>query len=100
MPSRMIADKYGSFFNLARQHQVIFYYVGYFSQHIVAAMADAVKLQLEVAGVAPATRRKLFSSFVEMAQNIIHYSADSLTPASQNNGELRHGSVCIRREDD
>lgn len=100
MPSRMFADKYGSFFNLARQHQVIFYYVGYFSQHIVAAMADAVKLQLEVAGVAPATRRKLFSSFVEMAQNIIHYSADSLTPASQNDGELRHGSVCIRREDD
>jgi hypothetical protein len=100
MPTRMIAHKYGSFFDLARQHQVIFYYVGYFSQHIIAAMADAVKLQLEVAGVAAPTRRKLFSSFVEMAQNIIHYSADSLTPASQNDGELRHGSVCIRREDD
>ena len=96
MPSLMIAEKYGSFFQLARQHQVIFYYVGYFSQHIVAAMAEAVKLQLEVAGVAAPTRRKLFSSFVEMAQNIIHYSADSLTPPSQNNGELRHGSVCIR----
>lgn len=100
MPSLTIATKYGSFFHLARQHQVIFYYVGYFSQHIVAAMADAVKLQLEVAGVAAPTRRKLFSSFVEMAQNIIHYSADSLTPASQNNGELRHGAVCIRREAD
>lgn len=98
MTSHKIADKYGSFFSLAREHQVIFYYVGYFSQHIVAAMADAVKLQLEVAGVAAPTRRKLFSSFVEMAQNIIHYSADSLTPASLNDGELRHGSVCIRRE--
>ncbi|WP_311222249.1 MULTISPECIES: SiaB family protein kinase [unclassified Acidovorax] len=100
MPSPLMADKYGSFFQLARQHQVIFYYVGYFSQHIVAAMADAVKLQLEVAGVPAPTRRKLFSSFVEMAQNIIHYSADSLTPASQTDGELRHGSVCIRRESD
>lgn len=100
MPSPLIADKYGSFFNLARQQQIIFYYVGYFSQHIVAAMADTVKLQLEVAGVAAPTRRKLFSSFVEMAQNIIHYSADSLTPASQDNGEMRHGSVCIRRESD
>ncbi len=28
MPSAQIADKYGSFFHLARQHQVIFYYVG------------------------------------------------------------------------
>nr|WP_315430102.1 SiaB family protein kinase [uncultured Albidiferax sp.] len=100
MHSPLFAEKYGSFFNLARQHQVIFYYVGYFSQHIVAAMAEAVKLQLEVAGVAGPTRRKLFSSFVEMAQNIIHYSADSLTPQSQDDGELRHGSVCIRREDD
>lgn len=98
MSSPQIAEKYGSFFNLAHEHQVIFYYVGYFSQHIVAAMADAVKLQLEVAGVAGPTRRKLFSSFVEMAQNIIHYSADTLTPPSQDNGELRHGSVCIRRE--
>ncbi|QHI97184.1 hypothetical protein GT347_03835 [Xylophilus rhododendri] len=100
MPSPLITEKYGSFFNLARQHQVIFYYVGYFSQHIVAAMADAVKLQLEVSGVAGPTRRKLFSSFIEMAQNIIHYSSDSLTPHTHSDGELRHGSVCIRREDD
>lgn len=95
-----MADKYGTFFNLAQQHNVIFYYMGYFSQHIVAAMADAVKLQLEVAGVAGPTRRKLFSSFIEMAQNIIHYSAQSLTPPTQTDGELRHGSVCIRREED
>ncbi|KTT14548.1 SiaB family protein kinase [Pseudacidovorax intermedius] len=100
MTADLIAEKYGTFFTLARQHQVIFYYVGYFSQHIVAAMAEAVKLQLEVAGVAGPTRRKLFSSFVEMAQNIIHYSADALTPPHQDERELRHGSVCIRREDD
>lgn len=95
-----IAEKYGSFFNLAREHQVIFYYRGYFSQHIVAAMADAVKLQLEVTGVAGPTRRKLFSSFIEMAQNIVHYSADALTAPTLREGEVRHGSVCIRRETD
>lgn len=100
MSSSTIADKYGPFFHLAKEHQVIFYYVGYFSQNIVAAMAEAVKLQLEVAGIAAPTRRKLFSSFVEMAQNIIHYSANALTPPSQDNGELRHGSVCILREGD
>lgn len=102
MATAPIAGKYGPFFSLAREHQVIFYYVGYFSQHIVAAMADAVKLQLEVSGVAGPTRRKLFSSFVEMAQNIIHYSADALTSPSQREGEgeVRHGAVCIRREND
>ena len=100
MRASPIAEKYGPFLDLAHQHQVIFYYVGYFSQNIVAAMAEAVKLQLEVAGVAGPTRRKLFSAFIEMAQNIIHYSADALTPPSQDNGELRHGSVCIRQESD
>lgn len=93
--SAPIVHEYGAFFELARQHRVIFYYVGYFSQNIVAAMAEAVKLQLEVSGAAGPTRRKLFSSFVEMAQNIIHYSADALTPSSQEDRELRHGSVCI-----
>jgi hypothetical protein len=100
MPPNPIADKYGSFFHLAREHQVIFYYMGYFSQHIVAAMADAVKLQLEVTGVAGPTRRKLFSCFIEMAQNIVHYSADALTSPTQREGEVRHGAVCIRRESD
>ncbi|MFX7840615.1 SiaB family protein kinase, partial [Acinetobacter baumannii] len=74
---------------------VIFYYVGYFSQSIVTAMAEAVRLRLEQSGTAGPTRRRLFSSFVEMAQNIIHYSADTLTPPEQNQNELRHGSVCI-----
>jgi hypothetical protein len=90
-----IVHEYGPFFDLARERRVIFYYVGYFSQNIVAAMAEAVKLQLEISGVEGPTRRKLFSSFIEMAQNIIHYSSDALTPQSQIERELRHGSVCI-----
>jgi len=94
-----IVHEYGPFFESARQHRVIFYYVGYFSQNIVAAMAEAVKLQLEVSGATGPTRRKLFSCFVEMAQNIIHYSADALTPSTQEDGELRHGSVCIGEQD-
>lgn len=100
MSSSHIAEMYGPFFNLANQNRVIFYYVGYFSQNIVAAMAEAVKLQLEVAGVAGPTRRRLFSSFVEMAQNIIHYSSNALTPPTQNDRELRQGSVCILHDAD
>src|SRR6218665_885884 len=100
MSSAPIVLEYGAFFELARQNRVIFYYVGYFSQNIIAAMAEAVKLQLEVSGVNGPTRRKLFSSFVEMAQNIIHYSSDALTPPTQGQRELRHGSVCIVEQDD
>ena len=88
-------DQYREFCEIARQKNVIFYYVGYFSQNIITAMSEAVRLRLEQSGTAGPTRRKLFSSFVEMAQNIIHYSADSLTPPEQDQNELRHGSVCI-----
>jgi len=84
-----------SFCQCAEQRDVIFYYVGYFSQSIIAAMADAVKLRVEYVGAASPTRRKLFSSFIEMAQNIVHYSADHYPNSDRAEHEIRHGSVCI-----
>lgn len=99
MNSPSLGAEYEAFCSEARQRNVIFYYVGYFSQNIIAAMSDAVRLQLTVSGADGTTRRKLFSSFVEMAQNIIHYSSDRLTP-SLDESQLRHGSVCIARTDD
>jgi len=93
-------DQYREFCELARQKNVIFYYVGYFSQNIVSAMAEAVRLRFEQAGTAGPIRRRLFSCFVEMAQNIIHYSADALTPPQQDRDELRHGSVCIGMDEE
>lgn len=89
------------FCQCAERRDVIFYYVGYFSQNIIAAMADAVKMRVEYVGAASMTRRKLFSSFIEMTQNIIHYSADAyeaVGPAEH--AAMRHGSVCISTKDD
>jgi hypothetical protein len=79
---------------------VIFYYVGYFSQNIIAAMGDAVKLRVEYVGAEGMTRRKLFSSFIEMAQNIIHYSADAVEKTGEAEHAMRHGSVCISTAND
>jgi hypothetical protein len=84
-----------TFFDLAQQRDVIFYHMGYFSHNIVAAMAEVVKLQLEMSGVSGPTRRKLFSSFVELSQNIIHYSSDSLPGTQTEESGLRQGAVCI-----
>ncbi|MEO7324432.1 MAG: SiaB family protein kinase [Dokdonella sp.] len=96
----MTYDDYQEFSALVTQRNIVFYYFGYFSQSITAAMAEAVRLQLEKSDAAPSTRRKIFSSFVEMAQNITHYSLDSLSPAEQRNDQLRQGSVCIGRDGD
>jgi len=84
-----------AFLDLAQQRNVIFYHMGYFSHNIVAAMAEVVRLQLEVSGVSGPTRRKLFSSFVELSQNIIHYSSDALASGGTDSAALRQGAVCI-----
>ena len=87
--------QWDDFYKYAERRDVIFYYVGYFSQSIIAAMADAVKLRVEHAGALATTRRKLFSSFIEMAQNIVHYSADSFEKEGQVEPSMRHGAVFI-----
>lgn len=88
-------QEHREFCELVAKRQIIFYYFGYFSQNIVKAMAEAVRLRLEQCETATATRRKLFSSFVEMAQNIVHYSSRTLTPPQADENELRQGSLCI-----
>ncbi|MDD3519342.1 MAG: SiaB family protein kinase [Chromatiales bacterium] len=93
----MSEQKYYEFLDYAQQRDILFYYVGYFSQAIISSMAETVRLHLETNGVPSSTRRRLFSSFVEMAQNIVHYSAASL-PAPEADGEIRYGSVCIGQE--
>jgi hypothetical protein len=93
-----LLDQDSAFFDLAQRRNVLFYHKGYFSQNIVAAMGEVVRLQLEVAGVSGPTRRKLFSSFVELSQNIIHYSADLLQSGAENNNAIREGAVCIAKD--
>ncbi|MGC6638152.1 DUF6272 family protein, partial [Escherichia coli] len=78
------------------RRDLVFYYVGYFSQTIIAAMAEAVKLRAEHTGALAQTRRKLFSSFIEMAQNIVHYSADLHEKEGKvTEPPMRHGAVFI-----
>ncbi|SPB17704.1 hypothetical protein NOV72_04909 [Caballeronia novacaledonica] len=93
-----LLDQDSAFFDLAQRRNVLFYHKGYFSHNIVAAMGEVVKLQLEVAGVNAPTRRKLFSSFVELSQNIVHYSSDALKAGGETTGAIREGAVCISKD--
>src|ERR1700744_1385731 len=92
-----LLDQDSAFFDLAQRRNVLFYHKGFFSHNIVAAMGEVVKLQLEVAGVSGPTRRKLFSSFIELSQNIVHYSSSALEAGGDGSGEIREGAVCISK---
>jgi len=88
-------QQFQEFWHAASQRQVIFFYSGYFSQHVVSAIAETIKARLNAAGTAGPTSRRIFSAFVEMSQNIMHYSADALTPAEQPDRQIRGGAFCI-----
>lgn len=96
----MLYQEFNDFFDVARKRHIIFFYVGYFSQHVVAAISETIKVRLDTAGAAGPTRRRIFSSFVEMSQNIMHYSSDTLTLESSAQGQMRRGSFCIGMKGD
>lgn len=91
----MLYEEFNEFWEIACKRHIIFFYAGYFSQHVVAAISETIKARLDTAAAAGATRRKIFSSFVEMSQNIMHYSSDMLTPRDQTENQMRRGSFCI-----
>lgn len=86
------------FHDIAKGHNVFFYYRGYVSQTMVEACAEALKLRLESANINYPTQRRLLSSFIEMGQNVVHYSADALTASDATDHEVRFGILTICRE--
>jgi hypothetical protein len=96
----MDLEGFNEFRNSASKQGILFFYSGYFSQNIVAAMADAVRHRLESQAAKGPTMRKVFSTFIEMAQNIIHYSSDHLTDETASNNEMRFGTVTVGKDGD
>lgn len=75
---------------------VLFYYAGEFTPAVIAAAADSLKARLATEDASGAAKRKLFSTFVEMAQNILHYAA--ATPAQDGSTSAPHGAIGVGRE--
>lgn len=76
---------------------VILCYEGILSQNIIISLLGVIRLQLKKRGVPAQSRYKLCSSFVEMTQNILRYSAVSVEVPAQY-GELRYGSISLTTE--
>lgn len=75
---------------------VLFYYAGEFTPAVIAAAADSLKARLATEDASGPAKRKLFSTFVEMAQNILHYAA--ATPAEDGSTSAPHGAIGVGRE--
>jgi len=96
----VLYEEINQFLETARKKHIVFFYVGYFSQPVVTAISEVIRARLENVGAAGPTRRKIFSSFIELSQNIMHYSSDALVPEGQIENQMRRGSFCIGTKDD
>lgn len=73
------------------------FYTGYFSQQHIVSMGDVMRTWLDKHEASSATRRKLFSVFIEMGQNIVRYSSDERFLCTGED-ELRYGSLCFHTD--
>jgi hypothetical protein len=74
---------------------VLFFYAGTFTPGVVSTAGDALRQRLEEAGASGPVKRKLFSTFVEMAQNILHYAASGSGQADAPDG--KRGAIAVGR---
>ncbi|BAO29151.1 SiaB family protein kinase [Sulfuritalea hydrogenivorans] len=94
----MKLDLFNAFRTTATENGVIFYYTGMFSQNIVAAIGDTLRQRLDSVNASGTARRKVFSTFIEMAQNILHYAPE--TPETGGAGcPAGYGALAVGRND-
>jgi len=84
-------------FTLQRQNAVELFYTGYFSQQHIVSLGEVIRTWLDKHESSAVTRRKLFSAFIEMGQNIVRYSSDDRYLSTEQQ-ELRFGSVCFHMD--
>lgn len=101
----MLAKHYRSFKHDLDQRGIIFSFSGYLSEEILYSLGNALRQKMTLEDANVTTVKKVFSVFVEQAQNIIRYSADRLSgdKLSGDKGqsiELSSGMVTIGTEND
>lgn len=71
----------------AQAGNVLLHYSGEFTPPIVAALSDSVRERLDDTAPDRRIARRVFSAFIEMAQNVLHYAAGE-APAGAPQGTL------------
>jgi hypothetical protein len=91
----MLIDLFTVFREEADANGIVFYYSGILSQNVITTMSDSLKQKLQIQDEKGARSRKVFSTFIEMVQNAMHYSPD--VPDSDHTKE---GSIIVGKKED
>jgi len=71
----MLIDRFNQFVDHARSEGVVFYHSGRLDEETIAAIGALLRRRLQEEGGDGAKARKVFATFMEMAQNVLHYGA-------------------------
>jgi hypothetical protein len=80
------------FSGVAEDAGVVFYFSGEFTSSGVGALGGALRQRLEERGVPRPVGKKLFATFVELAQNVLHYAAAEPGGPGPSRGTIALGS--------
>ncbi|MEE7624826.1 SiaB family protein kinase [Methylobacter sp. Wu8] len=91
----MLIDVFSVFREEANTNGIVFYYSGIVSQNVIKTMSDSLKQNLQQQDEKGARSRKVFSTFIEMIQNAMHYS-----PSVPDAGDTKEGSILVSKKED
>lgn len=91
----MLIDLFTVFREEADASGIVFYYSGILSQNVITTMSDSLKQKLQIQDEKGARSRKVFSTFIEMIQNALHYS-----PGTPDSDDTKVGSVIVGKKED
>ncbi|MDO9104976.1 MAG: SiaB family protein kinase [Methylovulum sp.] len=91
----MIIDVFTIFREEAETNGIVFYYSGIISQNVIKTMGESLKQKLQQQDEKGTKSRKVFSTFIEMIQNAMHYS-----PVAPDSDDAKEGSIIVGRKED
>lgn len=94
----MLAQSYRCFKDSLDEKGIIFSFSGYMSEGLLYSLGDAMRQKMTLEETNVNTVKKVFSVFVEQAQNIIRYSSDKVV-GGQKSIELSSGMLTIGARD-
>jgi len=88
----MKIERFNQFVVEATASGVVFYHSGALDEGTIASIGALLRRRLHEEGASGAQSRKVFTTFMEMAQNILHYGA---LDGSDDGPMTKHGSLCV-----
>lgn len=97
--TNQLASQYRDFKRMLDDRGILFSFSGYLSEAILYSLGDTLRQKMALDETDVTTIKKVFSVFIEQAQNIIRYSAEKVLGNVGKAVELSSGMVTIGTED-